>query len=88
MNRVFAESRMDPLVHSALADVLGSRPDFDLRFERCGRFPEVLYVAPGPDTHVRRLTEAIADRWREAPPYGGRFVEGVKWRERASLALG
>ncbi|MEU1820120.1 2'-5' RNA ligase family protein [Streptomyces roseifaciens] len=67
------ESRMDSPVHSALADVLGSHQAFDLQFRRCGRFPEVLYVAPEPDTQLRQLTEAVAERWPEAPPCGGRF---------------
>ncbi|MGX1274487.1 2'-5' RNA ligase family protein [Streptomyces phaeoluteigriseus] len=71
------ESRTDALVHAALADVLGRHQAFDLRFERCGRFPEVLYLVPEPDTHLRQLTEAIAERWPEAPPYGGRFAEIV-----------
>ncbi|MER7540079.1 2'-5' RNA ligase family protein [Streptomyces sp. NPDC097704] len=71
------ESRMDALVYSALAEVLCSHQAFDLRFERCGRLPGVLYLVPEPDTQLRRLTEAIADRWPEAPPYGGRFVEIV-----------
>ncbi|MFD6967622.1 2'-5' RNA ligase family protein [Streptomyces sp. NPDC059949] len=71
------ESRIDALVHAALADVLSSHRAFDLRFETCGRFPEVLYLAPEPDTPLRRLTEAIAARWPEAPPYGGRFTEVV-----------
>lgn len=69
------ESRTDEPVHSALADIVGSHPAFDLRFERCGRFPEVLYLAPDPDTHLRQLTGAITDRWPEAPPYEGRFAE-------------
>ncbi|MGW8760935.1 2'-5' RNA ligase family protein [Streptomyces sp. NPDC055815] len=71
------ESRMDGLVHSALADVLGRHQAFDLRFEKCGRLPGVLYLAPEPDTQLRQLTEAIAERWPEAPPYGGRFADIV-----------
>ncbi|GGX73727.1 2'-5' RNA ligase family protein [Streptomyces hiroshimensis] len=71
------ESRIDSLVSSALADVLGKHRAFDLRFEQCGRLPEVLYLVPQPDTQLQRLTEAIADRWHEAPPYGGRFTEIV-----------
>ncbi|MFD7560775.1 2'-5' RNA ligase family protein [Streptomyces sp. NPDC059835] len=71
------ESRIDELLYSALADVLGSRQAFDLRFERCGRLPDVLYLVPEHDTQLRQLTEAIADRWPEAPPYGGRFAEIV-----------
>ncbi|MFF3609189.1 2'-5' RNA ligase family protein [Streptomyces sp. NPDC002463] len=71
------EGRIDALVHSTLADVLGRHPAFDLRFERHGRFPGVLHLVPEPDTQLRHLTEAIADRWPEAPPYGGRFAEVV-----------
>ncbi|MFE5859366.1 2'-5' RNA ligase family protein [Streptomyces virginiae] len=71
------ESRTDALVHSALTDVLGRHQAFDLRFERCGRLPDVLHLVPEPDTPLRRLTQAIADRWPEAPPYGGRFAEVV-----------
>lgn len=71
------ESRMDDRVHAALADVLGGHRAFDLRFEQCGRFPGVLYLVPGPDEPLRRLTEAITGRWPEAPPYGGRFAEIV-----------
>ncbi|WP_406483763.1 2'-5' RNA ligase family protein [Streptomyces platensis] len=66
----------------ALADLLGKYRAFDLRFERCGWFPGVLYLASEPDTQLRRLTEVVAERWPEAPPY-----DGAKWRERASFAL-
>ncbi|WP_086831285.1 2'-5' RNA ligase family protein [Streptomyces sp. NRRL B-24572] len=71
------ESRMDVSVHSAIADTLHSHRAFDLRFERCGRLPEVLYLVPEPDTRLRQLTRAIADRWPETPPYGGRFSEVI-----------
>ncbi|UXY33305.1 2'-5' RNA ligase family protein [Streptomyces albidocamelliae] len=71
------ESRIDARVRSGLAATIGSHHAFDLRFESCGRFPGVLYLAPEPDTQLRRLTEVIADRWPEAPPYGGQFTEIV-----------
>ncbi|MGJ5748659.1 2'-5' RNA ligase family protein [Streptomyces puniciscabiei] len=71
------ESRIDARVRSALTDVLGSHHAFDLQFESCGRFPGVLYLAPEPDAQLRRLTEVIAYRWSEAPPYGGQFTEIV-----------
>ncbi|MFF8373454.1 2'-5' RNA ligase family protein [Streptomyces lydicus] len=71
------ESRIDAGVRSTLTDVLGTHRAFDLRFESCGRFPGVLYLAPEPDTPLRRLTEVIADRWPEVPPYGGKFTEVV-----------
>ncbi|MGW5001161.1 2'-5' RNA ligase family protein [Streptomyces hydrogenans] len=69
------ESRTDAGVHSALADLLGGHPAFDLRFERCGRLPGVLHLAPEPDKPLRQLTEAVVGRWPEAPPYGGRHAE-------------
>lgn len=68
---------MGSQVCPALADLLGKHRAFDLRFERCGRFPGVLYLAPEPDTQLRRLTEVVAERWPEAPPYGGKFTEIV-----------
>lgn len=71
------ENRIDAALCAALADVLGRQQAFELRFERCGRLPEVSYLVPEPDTRLRQLTEAIADRWPEAPPYGGRFAEIV-----------
>ncbi|MBL1082301.1 2'-5' RNA ligase family protein [Streptomyces actinomycinicus] len=70
-------SRTDARVCSALAAVIGSHRAFDLRFVSCGRFPGVLYLAPEPDGQLRRLTEVIAERWPEAPPYGGQFTEIV-----------
>lgn len=71
------ESRLDPSVHTALEDVLRRHPAFDLRFEKCGRLPEVLHLVPEPAAPLIRLTEAVAARWPEAPPYGGRFAEIV-----------
>ncbi|MEU6383499.1 2'-5' RNA ligase family protein [Streptomyces bauhiniae] len=61
----------------ATGDVLGRHQRFGVRFERCGRFPGVLYLAPEPATGFRRLTEAIAERWPENPPFGGQFDEVV-----------
>ncbi|MFF9007072.1 2'-5' RNA ligase family protein [Streptomyces goshikiensis] len=74
----FLEERdIDASVHAAIAEVLAGHEAFDLRFEGCGRFPGTLYLAPVPDTPLRRLTLAIAERWPRNPPYGGRFAEVV-----------
>ncbi|MGW1215034.1 2'-5' RNA ligase family protein [Streptomyces sp. NPDC002499] len=64
---------IDDGTRAALGELAARQPAFDLRFERCGRFPGVLYLAPDPDTPFRRLTEAVVDRWPEAPPYGGKY---------------
>jgi hypothetical protein len=37
----------------------------------------VLYLAPQPDQPFRALTETMAKRWPEAPPYGGRFADVI-----------
>ncbi|MFJ9537652.1 2'-5' RNA ligase family protein [Streptomyces sp. NPDC101225] len=58
---------------AALDEIVGRHRSFDVRFEECGRFPGVLYLAPVPDAPFRRLTQAVVERWPEAPPYGGKY---------------
>ncbi|MFG3094110.1 2'-5' RNA ligase family protein [Streptomyces sp. NPDC048202] len=62
---------------AAIREVIGRHRPFEARFERCGRFPGILYLAPDPDAPFRRLTEAVAERWPETPPFGGQFDEIV-----------
>jgi 2'-5' RNA ligase len=69
--------RIDGAVRRALAEVLAAHPAFTVRFESCGRFPGVLYLTPEPDGPFRQLTRAVAERWPEAPPFGGRFDDVV-----------
>ncbi|MET9735439.1 2'-5' RNA ligase family protein [Streptomyces sp. NPDC006458] len=71
------ESRIDNRACTAIGEVIGCHRSFETRFEHCGRFPGILYLVPEPDIPFRRLTEAIADRWPEAPPFGGQFDEVV-----------
>ncbi|MFG3086894.1 2'-5' RNA ligase family protein [Streptomyces antibioticus] len=70
-------SRIDDAVCAEIGEVLARHRSFEARFERCGRFPGVLYLAPEPDTGFRRLTEAIVARWPEHPPFGGQFADPV-----------
>ncbi|MFE2669550.1 2'-5' RNA ligase family protein [Streptomyces mirabilis] len=56
---------------------MGRHRSFEARFEHCGRFPGILYLTPEPDASFRQLTEAIADRWPETPPFGGQFDDIV-----------
>lgn len=44
---------------------------FAFRLSRAGRFPGVLYLVPEPAEPFVAMTDAIAHRWPEAPPYGG-----------------
>jgi 2'-5' RNA ligase len=60
-----------------LTALFGRHDSFGVQFERCGRFPDVLFLVPTPDQPFRKLTEAVAARWPEAPPYGGQFTEVI-----------
>ncbi len=57
----------------ALGDLCAAVPAFDVAFERFGRFPGVLWLAPDPAEPYRRLTDAVARRWPQTPPYGGAY---------------
>ncbi|MFI6741997.1 2'-5' RNA ligase family protein [Nonomuraea sp. NPDC050451] len=69
--------RIDTTVIDELRALLGEHSPMTVRFDKCRRFPEVLYLAPTPDQPFRVLTEAVAARWPEAPPYGGQFTEVI-----------
>jgi 2'-5' RNA ligase len=71
------ESRIDSGALVAVGEVIGRHRPFEVRFEYCGRFPGILYLVPEPDIAFCRLTEAIADRWPETPPFGGQFDDVV-----------
>jgi len=71
-----AERISAPLLDD-LAIVFGDHRSFAVRFGECRRFPGVLYLAPAPDQPFRALTESVAARWPEAPPYGGQFADVI-----------
>jgi hypothetical protein len=60
-----------------LGVLIGGHRSFAVRFAECRRFPGVLYLAPAPDQPFRALTEAVAARWPEAPPYAGQFPDVI-----------
>lgn len=66
---------VDASVISDLAAIFGRHDAFDLRLTRCQRFPDVLYLQPEPDAPLRALTDAVAARWPETPPYGGQIAD-------------
>ncbi|MFE7562168.1 2'-5' RNA ligase family protein [Kitasatospora sp. NPDC057500] len=71
--------RLDAEVLGDLAELIAAQPAFDLAFTRGGDFPGVHWLAPSAEGAVRlnALTAAVAARWPEHPPYGGRFEEVV-----------
>lgn len=70
-------ARIDAHTLDTLRTLIGGHRAFNVRFERCARFPDVLYLAPTPDQPFRDLTEALVARWPEAPPYGGQFPDVI-----------
>jgi 2'-5' RNA ligase len=66
-------SRIDAGVIGALTGLFGRQEPFEVEFACCGRFPDVLFLAPEPAAPFVALTEAVAARWPEAPPYAGKF---------------
>jgi 2'-5' RNA ligase len=71
------EPRLTRGVVTRLRELCAAVPVLDVAFRRVGRFPDVLYLDPEPTGELRELTASIAQRWPEAPPYGGRFDEVV-----------
>lgn len=67
--------RLDAGTLEDLRALFAAHDAFDLRFDRFGRFPTVLYLAPDPADPLVALTEAVVARWPEAPPYEGKFDE-------------
>ncbi len=58
-------------VLDGLRCVLRDVPAFSFRLSRIGRFPDTLYLAPDPADPFIRLTQCIARRFPEHPPYEG-----------------
>lgn len=69
--------RIDAAVIDDLRTLISRHGPFAVRFGGCRRFPDVLYLEPIPDQPFRALTEAVAARWPETPPYGGQFADVV-----------
>jgi 2'-5' RNA ligase len=69
--------RIDEAVLTELAELCQQVQAFEVKFGSCGRFTDLLYLAPEPAEPFRALTAAVAARWPDAPPYGGLHQEVV-----------
>ncbi len=56
-----------------LAKLLAATAPFNFVLACTGRFPKTLYLEPEPAAPFVRLTELLAAKWPEHPPYGGEF---------------
>lgn len=64
---------IDDMVVEGLRNVLAAFEPFAFQLAKPARFPGVLYLAPDPAEPFVAMTAAIAQRWPQAPPYGGAF---------------
>jgi 2'-5' RNA ligase len=68
-------AEITPEVVESLGELLSGEASFNAQFTEFRRFPDVLYLSPEPVKSFRHLTEIVAERFPETPPYGGRFAE-------------
>jgi 2'-5' RNA ligase len=64
-------SELTPAVRRRVAGVARQVRPFDVRFERTGRFPNVLWLRPEPAGPFIELTERVAAAFPDHPPYEG-----------------
>ncbi len=58
-----------------LVELFAKHSAFTVSFRGTKRFQNVLYLPPKPAEPFQRLAEIIAERYPEAPPYGGQFPD-------------
>jgi 2'-5' RNA ligase len=64
---------LDARVRRELAAIAARHEPFHVRFERVGRWPSVVYLAPEPAGPFARLTADMVAAFPHHPPYGGVF---------------
>jgi 2'-5' RNA ligase len=64
-------SRVGVGVLAELGALFAGTPAFDVRFDRTGRFPEVVYLEPDPAEPFAALTRELVGRYPAYRPYGG-----------------
>lgn len=62
-------------LHRELKRLFVRMKPFQFTFNRFARFPDVLYLAPEPDTQFKKLIESVVAHFPESPPYEGAFEE-------------
>src|SRR6188474_1156057 len=70
-------AELTPAVRRRIARLTRDVRPFEVRFERTGRFPGVVWLAPEPAEPFVALTELLAGAFPEYPPYGGAHDEIV-----------
>jgi 2'-5' RNA ligase len=71
------EDRLNQNVVDRLKEICADSQVLAVELREARRFPGMLYLAPEPEDGFRRLTEAVAREWPDAPPYGGAHDDNI-----------
>ena len=63
--------KVDAHLLSELRELFSSESSIAFELARVSRFPDVAWLAPEPSDHFSSLTQLIASRYPEYPPYEG-----------------
>jgi 2'-5' RNA ligase len=63
--------RVDGRLLDELRDLFASQPAFSFTLTTVARFPDVAWLSPEPAEPFEALTDLIAERYPEHPPYEG-----------------
>lgn len=70
-------SEITPAVLAELSEFFAQFAAFEFTLPDTRRFTAVLYLAPSPAEPFKALTQAVARRYPDYPPYGGAFAEVI-----------
>ena len=69
---------LDDAVMVAVADLVAGFEAFDFSLDKVDQFgTEVLFIRPNPADRFRALTDAVADKWPQHPPYEGVYEDVI-----------
>jgi hypothetical protein len=69
-------SSVDEDTVATIAATASGIPSFDATFSTVDRFPDgVVFLAPEPLDHFRKMTSVVAEAFPDCPPYGGAFPD-------------
>lgn len=69
--------KIDERLRADLRELFSAHPAFSFSLPRVARFPEVAWLAPEPAEPFTSLTEAVAARYPDYPPYEGMHEEVI-----------
>lgn len=78
--------KITPAILDQLTQLFAECRPFEFTLVELRRFPEVLYLAPLPETPFRDLTQRVMNLFPDYPPYGGVFADVIPHLTLAQMA--